>query len=111
MEIQDKEDDDNVGYFEYEEFLKNHTNNSKQAFFDELEEIGDKMIQEKIDKDQRNNIEKKKLIKKILKHNNIHSESELLLYTFADVRDIYTTEVKEKKNIFTKIFHFILGYE
>jgi len=104
-------DDDLIDYVSTNKFLKEDTERKKNQVVFEIEEFGDKLLQE-IERKRKNKEKKKnKLIPYIVKNSKEFYEiDELRSYSFEDVLKIYN-DVKAENSIIKKIFHFIFNIE
>ena len=105
-------DDDLEGYVALNKHLKEDTDRKKKLISNEFEEMGGRYLQEIERKNKEKELKQVKLIPYILKHRGeIHSEDELMSYSFEDIQDIYDEVKIEKKPIIIKFLHFVLNIE
>lgn len=90
-------DDDNSDYNSFNDFLMEDTRRQMNVAFKEIDKMGEDYLKEVEEKKARQNIEKSKYAKYIIKHSKgIYSIERLMSYEFADVLYIYN-EIKEQK--------------
>lgn len=97
-------DDDNSDYNSFNDFLMEDTRRQMNVAFKEIDRMGEDYLKEVEEKKARQNIEKAKYIKYIMKHNKgIYTAERLMSYEFADVLYIYN-EIKDQKESRIKTF-------
>lgn len=103
-------DDDDRDYIAFSEFLEEHTERKKNFFANQLEENGEKLLTEINETKERQEPEKRKLIKYILKYESIHySFNELMETDIADIRIIYSRTKEEHQSFLKKLFKFLFN--
>jgi hypothetical protein len=104
------DDDNNVDYDTFSEYLGKDTDRNKNKIASEIQDMGEKLIQEIEDKKYLETIKKHEYIPYILKHSKgIISAEELLSYSLNDVKRIYLDVKEEKKSRFVRFFRFIFN--
>jgi hypothetical protein len=103
-------DDDNEDYLKFSEHLNDDTKRKKNHIANEIEEIGQQLLNE-IDRKNKEKLQiVKKMIPYILKNcNGKYDEEELIGYSFNDVQDIYDEIKEQKRPIIVKFFRFIFN--
>jgi predicted transcriptional regulator len=104
-------DDELIDYVSLNRFLKEDTERKKNHTVFEIEEMGDKFLEEIERKKKNKDLKKNKLIPYIInKSKEKYDIEELNSYSFEDVLKIYN-DVKAENSIIKKIFHFIFNIE
>jgi len=103
------EDDNEVTYDEFSNFLEKHTKREKHKLATDFVEMGENYLAEIEHKKNIKQKEKKPLIKYIIKKTNKYSEKYLSELDYNDVFDIYK-EVKYENRSFLKKFAEFLGF-
>lgn len=97
-------DDDNSDYNSFNDFLMEDTRRQMNVAFKEIDRMGEDYLKEVEEKKARQNVEKAKYIKYIMKHNKgIYTAERLMSYEFADVLYMYN-EIKDQKESRIKTF-------
>lgn len=103
-------DDDNEDYESFDEYLNEHTNRQKVVALNEIDKMGDELLNEIDRKKNNKELKKSKLIPYILKYcNNKYDDKVLLSYSFEDVLSIYNEIKEERKPLIFKLFRFIFN--
>ena len=104
------DDNDDVDYDVFKNFLEKNTERTKNIIAQEFEHMGNRFLNE-IDrkkKNERANI--KKLIPYIIKHcDGKYTEDELIDYSLDYVKEIYYEYKEKRRNIFVKFIKFLLN--
>lgn len=101
-------DDDDVDIKTFSKFIQDYTERDKNRIADEFLEIGEDLLLEIEEKNKRKNRLKIKHINYILRHSDDNTLRQLDSYSYKDVLDIYT-EIRNRKNFFSKAFRFIFN--
>lgn len=103
-------DDDNKDYMAFSEHLENHTKRRKNHILHDIEENGERYLNEIERKKSRKDLKKTKYISYILNHcDGRHDEDELLSYSFEDVFEIYEEIREDRKPFIVKFFRFVFN--
>jgi hypothetical protein len=93
----DEDEDDSIDYNSFNAFLHDDTKRKMAKNVKEITVIGEDLLKEISEKKARQNIDKAKYVKYIMKHNKgIYTAERLMSYEFADIFHIYT-ELKDSK--------------
>lgn len=101
--VEDFEEISDIG--DYLKLLKKNTAREKNLLINEIETIGDSMVNEIQRKNKFNESKKIKCIKYIMKKSPyVYELKELLSYTYEDVKTLYE-ETKNKHSVMRNIIH------
>ena len=97
-------DVDDISYNAFTEYLQDDTKRKMDMAFVEINKQGEDYLREIEEKKFRQNIQKAKYVKYILKHiKGIYSTERLMAYEYSDVLHMYD-ELKEKRKSKIKTF-------
>lgn len=104
-------DDEDIDIKSFSHFLQDDTKRNKAKIANEFQEIGEDLLAEIEAKKIKQNIQKKKYIRYILKHDKGTREFTLKLlesYSFNDIKNLYDN-LKSKQTGLSKILRFIFN--
>ncbi len=103
-------DDDNLSYLALSKHLTEDTDRKKNLIFNEIELLGDDLLEEIDEKKTIKEIEKDKLIEYILKKSKKkYSLRQLKSYSYEDVKNIFDEVKIENRPFIAKMFRFIFN--
>ena len=100
-------DDEGVDIKSFTIFMEDDTKRNKNKAANDFMEIGEDLLTEVEAKKLRQEIEKKKYVKYILRHSKKYIKTQLNSYSLEDVKDIYD-ETRSKRPL-RKAIHFIFN--
>jgi hypothetical protein len=103
--------DEDIDLKSFSNFLQDDTKRNKAKLANEFQEIGEDLLNEIDEKKMRQNVQKSKYIRYILKHDKSAHKFTLKVletYSFEDVKNLYN-DLKDKQTNFSKILHFIFN--
>lgn len=103
-----KLDDEDISFGKLNKIITLELDHSKNDLFNEINQFGEKYLNEIKQKDLRNESTKQKYIKWILKKKaNYFTSDELNSYTFTDIKNIKKEVETDNKSKFLAIFKFL----
>lgn len=106
-----EEIDSPEGLRKFKEWEEKQTKVQKSDFASMLEKKSDEYLEEVEEKNVRQEKQKKKFIKYILKKTDVHKKETLEKTHFDDVKSIYNRVKAENKPWYLKLFEFALNVE
>jgi len=101
-------DVDDIDYVAFTTYLQNDTKRKMDIVFAEIEKLGEDHLREIEEKKFRQNIEKAKFVKYILKHiKGVYTTERLMSYEYSDVFYMYQELKDKRKSKFKNLFNFL----
>lgn len=106
----DEDEDDSIDYNSFNTFLQDDTRRKMAKTVKDITVLGEDLLQEISEKKARQNIEKAKYVKYIMKHNKgIYTAERLMSYEFADIFYMYTELKDTKQSKLKTFFNFLFN--
>lgn len=99
--------DDDKNYMAFEKFIIEHSERDKNLKAKEIIDLGDDLLFEIDEKFAKQEQEKKKYYKYILRHSDKYTKNQLQSYSLNDVKDIFNELKLNNQSFIKKIFNFI----
>ena len=97
--------DDDMSVLSLSQHIEEDIERKKNKLANEFQELGDNYLTEIDRKKRRKKVKQSKLIPYILKHRkDMHTEEELLSYSYEDIQEIYDEIKAEKRSWLVKLF-------